>query len=110
MIALLILVCCSVTNDKFCRCDLIEFNTVQREDCPSFQQVIFWRWNHRTGRYDARGWVAADHVELLDTRRVKAKGWTVSGTIRFTLTDYDPERHNLTLCPDSERVLMPWGR
>ncbi len=101
---ILLLICGNaLASGKHCHCDLIEFNTIATSE---FRQVIFWRWNSQYSRYEARGWVFADNVDQIDLQRVRVNGWIVSGNIRFTRTDYDPERHNLHLCPDTARV--PW--
>jgi hypothetical protein len=90
---------------KIATCDLIEFN---RCEGGGFSQVIFWRWNQEYGRYDARGYCMADEVEQIDSRRIKARGYIVSGRIWHTTTANDPERENAKLLSPSDRVLMPW--
>lgn len=109
MIAALLLLLCSsgVGAPSVCRCDLIEFNTVYREDCDPFKQVIFWEWNQRENRYNARGWVEDCKVEILSSSRVKYGKWIIEGKIRFTETDGDPELVNRRL----QAVVkpMPWG-
>ena len=113
MLTAIILFLCvlgSGSKDKYCRCELIEFNTVYRDDCEPFRQVIFWQWSAEQGRYNARGWVPADQVEVIDSKRISVRGWTVEGTIRHTETGFDPERHNALLFPPDKRRTMPWER
>lgn len=104
MILLLLL---SLGAPTVCRCDVIEFNTVYREDCDPFKQVIFWDWSQRENRYNARGWVDASKVEILSMSRVKYGKWTVEGKVRFSETIGDPELENRRLQPIVKP--MPWG-
>jgi len=105
MIALLLL---SLTTTITVPCELIEFNTVVREDCEPFQQVIFWGWSHRDNCYNARGWVGAENVTQLSPTRIKYRRWIIDGPIRFTETIGDPELENRRTQTDTRP--MPWMR
>lgn len=91
-----------------CKCDRIEFNTVHRDDCEPFKQVIFWGWSEQDNRYNVRGWVDAAKVDCLSSNRVKYGKWIIEGKISFSETIGDPEIINRKLKP--ERRPMPWER
>lgn len=103
------------------RCDLIELNHMHDRECkPTFSQVIFWHWDAETNRYDVRAWRIADvecelprvsytsksvSVSWFD-REFSMRRIIVANHYRESWSQIDPERDNLQLIPERERMSL----
>ena len=111
MVPLLIIlaaICGAGKASKRCAVDRMEFNVSHCYD-PPMEQIIFWEWNERYGRYDCRGWIATGEAVIVGRNVVLFKGWRITaGSVLLTETDEDPERKHSKLLPNEFRNRMPW--
>lgn len=73
--------------------DKIEHNVVIHSENSCFEQVIFWAWSGRSGRYEVMGWLPEESVTPV-SGGVLVRGYLIkSKVITHTTTEYDPEMH-----------------
>ncbi len=119
MIALILLlgaVPFDVQGTQIANCDYVEFNRYHDPDGRVvFNQMIFYTWDLRNGRYDVRGWRLNPDGKSVVTRNWENLGYVIqwkdtSGVyklttdiVRYTYTDFDPELRERDFIPRDRR-------
>ena len=89
--------------------DLIELNHLYRDGQHTFDQFILYDWSPDYRRYHAICWAFPSELnrqlpKLGESHRVRLDGIEVRAKLyRETWTTHDPERQNLTVCPEQYR-------
>ncbi len=101
--------------------DLIELNHYQSDNCQmGFTQLIFWEWSADYRRYHVVGWTFPTNLKSIPQRsggvfvctlKYSERLYRVQAPLfRETETNFDPERRNLRLFPESMRAGMIWAK